>query len=137
MNTFDPAKVVLFGSISDGTGGPDSDIDPLVGLDNAPIADRRPLTVEVRRDRAPGYNLIIISQWTEPAQTDDCIAWARQTYDSLRPHMADSAYVNYLDIDDGNRVRAAYGPNYDRLRELKRRYDPDNLFHLNQNIPPS
>ncbi len=87
--------------------------------------------------RAPGYNLIIISQWTEPAQTDDCIAWARQTYDSLRPHMADSAYVNYLDIDDGNRVRAAYGPNYDRLRELKRRYDPDNLFHLNQNIPPS
>ena len=50
--------------------------------------------------------------------------------------MADGAYVNYLDNDDQDRVRAAYGPNYDRLRDLKRRYDPQNLFHLNQNIPP-
>jgi FAD/FMN-containing dehydrogenase len=44
--------------------------------------------------------------------------------------------VNYLDADDANRIRAAYGPNYDRLVELKRRYDPDNLFRLNQNIVP-
>jgi FAD/FMN-containing dehydrogenase len=87
--------------------------------------------------RARGYNLIILSQWTRPAQTGTGIAWARETYDSLRPHMADGAYVNYLDSDDGERVRAAYGPNYDRLRDLKRRYDPQNLFHLNQNIPPS
>jgi len=50
--------------------------------------------------------------------------------------MADGAYVNYLDADDASRVRAAYGPNYDRLVEIKRRYDPDNLFHLNQNIAP-
>ena len=87
--------------------------------------------------RARGYNLIIISQWTDPADTDVGIAWARGTYDSLQPHMADGAYVNYLDHDDTNRVRAAYGPNYDRLRDLKRRYDPQNLFHLNQNIPPN
>jgi FAD/FMN-containing dehydrogenase len=87
--------------------------------------------------RAPGYNLIIISEWADPAQTDDGIAWARQTYDALRPHMADAAYVNYLDADDANRVRAAYGPNYQRLCDLKRRYDPENLFHLNQNIPPN
>jgi FAD binding domain/Berberine and berberine like len=86
--------------------------------------------------RARGYNLIIISQWTDPAQTDAGVAWARGTYKSLQPHMADGAYVNYLDDDDANRVRASYGPNYERLRELKRRYDPENLFHLNQNIPP-
>ena len=87
--------------------------------------------------RARGYNLIIISEWAEPAQTEAGIAWARQTYDALRPHMADAAYVNYLDADDANRVRAAYGPNYQRLRDIKRRYDPENLFHLNQNIPPA
>ena len=86
--------------------------------------------------RSPGYNLIIISEWADPAQTEDGIAWARQTYDALRPHMADAAYVNYLDADDANRVRAAYGPNYQRLGDLKLRYDPENLFHLNQNIPP-
>jgi FAD/FMN-containing dehydrogenase len=86
--------------------------------------------------RAPGYNLIIIGEWTDPAQTDECIAWTRATYDALRPHMADAAYVNYLDADDAERVRAAYGPNYNRLRELKQRYDPDNVFHLNQNISP-
>ncbi len=86
--------------------------------------------------RQPGYNCIIISQWIDPADTDAGIRWARETFDSLRPHMADGAYVNYLDQDDASRVRAAYGPNYDRLVELKRRYDPDNLFRLNQNIAP-
>jgi FAD/FMN-containing dehydrogenase len=86
--------------------------------------------------RRPGYNFTILSQWTDRAQTAACIGWARETFDSLRPHTADSAYVNYLDADDANRIRAAYGPNYDRLVELKRRYDPDNLFRLNQNIVP-
>ena len=86
--------------------------------------------------RAPGYNLIIIAEWTDATQTDECIAWTRATYDALRPHMADAAYVNYLDADDAQRVRAAYGPNYERLRELKKQYDPDNVFHLNQNIAP-
>ena len=86
--------------------------------------------------RQPGYNCVIISQWTDPAQTGDAIRWARETFDSLRPHMADTAYVNYLDHDDASRVAAAYGPNYERLVELKRRYDPGNLFRLNQNIAP-
>lgn len=86
--------------------------------------------------RTPGYNLLIIAQWADPAQNDECTNWARQTYDSLRPYMADAVYVNYLDADDAARVRAAYGPNFDRLREVKRRYDPANLFHLNQNIAP-
>lgn len=76
------------------------------------------------------------SQSTDPAQTAAGIAWARETFDPLRPHTADSAYVNYLDADDASRIRAAYGPNYDRLVNIKRRYDPDNLFRLIQNIVP-
>jgi len=86
--------------------------------------------------RSPGYNCIILSQWADPADTDAGIRWARETYESLEPHMSESAYVNYLDQDDGARVQAAYGPNYERLVQLKRRYDPDNLFRLNQNIAP-
>jgi FAD/FMN-containing dehydrogenase len=87
--------------------------------------------------REPGHNLLLISQWRDPADTDAGIAWARTTFDDLAPHMADRAYTNYLPADDHDRVRRAFGVNYDRLAELKRRYDPDNLFHLNQNIDPT
>jgi FAD/FMN-containing dehydrogenase len=86
--------------------------------------------------REPGFNLFLISQWTDPGQTDACIAWARETFDALSPYMADRSYTNYLSAADYDRVRQAYGPNYDRLIELKRRYDPENLFRLNHNIDP-
>ncbi len=87
--------------------------------------------------RAPGFNLIIIAQWTVPEDAQACTTWARDTFDSLRDHMANAAYVNYLDADDGARIAAAYGPNYSRLRAVKRVYDPDNIFRLNQNIAPA
>ena len=86
--------------------------------------------------REPGFNLILVSQWTDPAQTDACIAWARQTFDALAPYMADRSYTNYLSADDHDRVRQAFGPNYERLLEVKRRYDPHNRFRGNQNIDP-
>jgi FAD/FMN-containing dehydrogenase len=87
--------------------------------------------------RNPGYNLGIFSEWTDPATTDENIAWARETYAAMKPYRAQLRYVNYLDEDDvGEAVRAAYGPNYDRLVDVKRRYDPDNVFHLNHNIDP-
>jgi FAD/FMN-containing dehydrogenase len=87
--------------------------------------------------REPGHNLLLISQWTDPADTDACIAWARNTFEELAPHMADRSYTNYLPADDLGRVRQAYGANYERLVQVKRHYDPANLFHLNQNINPS
>jgi len=88
--------------------------------------------------RDPGYNLGIFSEWMDPATTEENIAWARETYAALKPYRAELRYVNYLDEDDvGEAVRAAYGPNYDRLVEIKRRYDPKNVFHLNHNIDPA
>jgi len=85
--------------------------------------------------RNPGYNLGIFSEWTDRAATDENIAWARETYAAMKPYRTELRYVNYLDEEDaGEAVRAAYGPNYDRLVEVKRRYDPDNVFHLNHNI---
>jgi FAD/FMN-containing dehydrogenase len=86
--------------------------------------------------REPGYNLFLISQWTDAADTERCVDWARETFETLSPHMADRSYTNYLSADDYDRVRQAYGPNHGRLVELKRRHDPDNLFRLNHNIDP-
>ncbi|HKC20915.1 MAG TPA: FAD-binding oxidoreductase [Gaiellaceae bacterium] len=87
--------------------------------------------------RHPGYNLGIFAEWLDSAETEENISWTRATYDALEPHRAALRYVNYLSDDDvGAAVRAAYGPNYERLVEMKRRYDPDNVFHLNHNIDP-
>jgi FAD binding domain/Berberine and berberine like len=87
--------------------------------------------------RQPGFNLLVISSWREASETEAGIAWARDTFAALGSYTAQRAYTNYLAADDHEtRVRQAYGPNYERLAALKRRYDPANLFHLNQNIPP-
>ncbi len=88
--------------------------------------------------RHEGYSLVVVAQWNDPALTERCIAWARESFAALRPFLAAGGYVNYLDHDDaGDPVASAYGPNYRRLRELKATYDPDNFFHLNQNIRPA
>ncbi|HSE91337.1 MAG TPA: FAD-binding oxidoreductase [Candidatus Binatia bacterium] len=88
--------------------------------------------------REDGYNLLVLSEWMEPENSDRCIAWARESYNLMRPSFTPGRYVNYLGDDDGeDAVAAAYGPNYQRLRALKAKYDPTNLFHLNQNIRPA
>ena len=89
--------------------------------------------------RERGYNFLITSVWSDPAANDRNMAWTREAFAAMQPFMARRAYVNYLADDEaGNdRVRAAYGPNYERLREIKATYDPQNLFRLNQNIPPN
>jgi len=88
--------------------------------------------------RTTGYNLVVLSEWMDPTMTDRCVAWARESYSALTPHMASGRYVNYMDASDeaGDPIAAAYGPNYKRLRQLKAKYDPENFFHLNQNIRP-
>jgi hypothetical protein len=86
--------------------------------------------------RQPGYNLLLLSVWLNPADDEANISWARETFSALAPFMADAVYLNYLSADEGSRAQAAYGPNWDRLVALKRRYDPDNFFHRNLNINP-
>jgi FAD/FMN-containing dehydrogenase len=88
--------------------------------------------------RAEGWNLLIPSVWTDPAASDENIAWTRETHRAFEPHLDERRWLNYLGDDQGaDAVRAAYGPNYERLLELKRRYDPENVFHHNQNIDPA
>jgi len=78
-----------------------------------------------------------VSEWLDPADNTRNIAWTRESYDAMRPWLATGHYVNYLSDDGGEDAgQAAYGPNYERLRALKAKYDPTNLFRLNQNIRP-
>jgi FAD/FMN-containing dehydrogenase len=87
--------------------------------------------------RTEGYNLLVLSEWMDHAATDRCIAWARDTYEAMEPFVGSGRYVNYLgDDEEGDSVVSAYGPNYQRLQELKAKYDPENFFHMNQNILP-
>lgn len=76
-------------------------------------------------------------RWTEAADDDRCIRWARDFFTASAPFASGGVYVNFMTSDETERVRNAYGPNYDRLAHVKRKYDPDNLFRTNQNIRPA
>ncbi|MCK1314995.1 MULTISPECIES: FAD-binding oxidoreductase [unclassified Bradyrhizobium] len=87
--------------------------------------------------RQEGYNFLVLAQWMQPDDTRQCISWARETYEGMRPFFSSGRYVNYLDDDEvGDPVAAAYGPNYRRLQQIKAKYDPNNFFRMNQNIRP-
>jgi FAD/FMN-containing dehydrogenase len=80
------------------------------------------------------YDLIILSQWTDPADSARNIEWTRAFFEAMQPFFERGVYVNNLGEEGEDRVKAAYGANYDRLLTLKNKYDPTNLFRLNQNI---
>jgi FAD/FMN-containing dehydrogenase len=87
--------------------------------------------------RSSRYACVIVGVDPDPANAPAIRDWARDYYDAIHPYSAGGAYVNFLQGDEGDdRVRATYGANYDRLVEVKRRYDPANLFRINQNIAP-
>jgi hypothetical protein len=100
-------------------------------------AARVPSSATAFARRAEQDDLLILSQWPDPADSERNITWTRDLFDALSPHLDRAAYVNNLGTEGPERVRAAYGPNYEGLLALKRRYDPDNVFRLNQNIAPS
>jgi FAD/FMN-containing dehydrogenase len=88
--------------------------------------------------RAPGYNLLIPTVWRDPATTDENVAWTRDTYAAVAPFRAEGRWLNYYaDDEDAAALDDAYGPNRRQLADVKGRYDPDNIFHLNQNIAPA
>ena len=88
--------------------------------------------------RTSGFNVVVISQWSDPSETETGTKWCRDTYAALRPFLGTTRYLNYMDDrDEASDVLATlYGPNHARLRELKTKYDPENFFHTNVNIRP-
>ena len=89
--------------------------------------------------RTVAHNFLAVAEWLEASATPANVAWARDTYAALAPHFASGRYANYLNAEEvtqSGAVSDAFGPNWKRLREVKERIDPDNVFHLNQNIKP-
>jgi FAD/FMN-containing dehydrogenase len=99
-------------------------------------AARVPLAATACTTRVTGFNVVIVSQWTDVRESDRNITWARDTFASLTPFLAAMRYLNYLEVDAPNAAAVAYGPNLQRLREIKTQYDPDNFFRHNVNILP-
>jgi FAD/FMN-containing dehydrogenase len=101
-------------------------------------ATRVPVAATAVPHREPGYNLLVTSVWTDPTASDENISWTRGLYAAMEPFMAGRRYLNYYSEDDvgDDSVRSAYGANYERLVKLKNTFDPTNLFHLNENVPP-
>jgi FAD/FMN-containing dehydrogenase len=89
--------------------------------------------------RDAAFNVSVMASWTDPAHDEEGIAWARETAAAIEPYSVSGGYANYMQADEPlDRVRAAFGPDsFARLQSLKSRYDPDNVLHRNQNIPPA
>ena len=87
-------------------------------------------------DRDAASTLLIATGWTDPAESEARIAWARDAFAATQPYAKPSGYINYMDQGDEHRTEAAYGANYQRLVEIKRIYDPENVFRHNANIRP-
>ncbi|MCX4800274.1 FAD-binding oxidoreductase [Streptomyces sp. NBC_01214] len=86
--------------------------------------------------RDASFATVIAGMWPDPAINESATAWVRDYYEATAPHSEEGGYINFMADDDQDRIRANYKGNYDRLVAVKRAYDPENLFHLNQNIRP-
>ncbi|MGZ9073216.1 MAG: FAD-binding oxidoreductase [Rhodoplanes sp.] len=86
--------------------------------------------------REAQYDVGILTQWTDPGESQRHIEWTRSLADALRPYSSGAYLLNFLDEEGDDTIRAAFGENYRRLVEVKNKYDPTNFFRLNQNIKP-
>ena len=101
------------------------------------VASHEPEGGSAYPHRQSEFDLVIISNWPDKQEDDKNIHWTRNIWGALQPYLSHKAYVNALGVEGADRVKEAYGDNYQKLAELKRKYDPDNFFRMNQNISPA
>ncbi|MGN6549936.1 MAG: BBE domain-containing protein, partial [Pararhizobium sp.] len=87
-------------------------------------------------DRGAHFIMNVHTRWREPAEDDACMQWARDLFKATTPFATGGGYVNFVPADEPVRVEKIYGANYPRLAEIKRHWDPQNRFRMNQNIRP-
>jgi FAD/FMN-containing dehydrogenase len=87
--------------------------------------------------RKPGAaHLVLATSWQDAADTESCLKWHEETFQRLQPYSGGRIFTNYMSIPGGGNAKSVYGNNFSRLAHLKKKHDPDNIFHLNQNILP-
>jgi FAD/FMN-containing dehydrogenase len=89
------------------------------------------------RHRDAEFVMNVHGRWEEPSDDERCIAWCRELFESMTPFSTGGVYVNFMTEEEDQRVGAAYGDNHERLVKLKNKYDPQNMWRLNQNIRPT
>ena len=114
---------------------PSPQCEIIIGL-IAGAANRVPAEAMAYGHRDAKFVMNVHGRWDEAAHDKTCISWARAFFEASAPYASGGAYVNFMTEDESDRVAAAYGANYARLRQIKKRYDPENIFHMNQNIKP-
>jgi FAD/FMN-containing dehydrogenase len=87
--------------------------------------------------RDASFATVIAGMWPDPAENEANIAWVRGYYDATAPESEEGGYINFMSEDDADKAPANFGPTYDRLAQVKRTYDPANLFRFNQNVKPA
>lgn len=113
--------------------GPQCEI--FIGL-LAGAPNRVPNNAMAYSGRETNFVLNVHARWEDPSEDETAINWARAFFKATAPFASAGVYVNFMTAEEGDRVSSAYDTNYQRLVEIKRQYDPENLFHLNQNIKP-
>jgi hypothetical protein len=88
-------------------------------------------------NRGARWAQVIVGVSPDPMEADKITKWSREYHEAMQPHALGGGYVNFMMQDDQARVKESYGVNFDRLRKIKKKYDPDNFFHINQNIKPA
>jgi FAD/FMN-containing dehydrogenase len=114
---------------------PSSQCEIFVGL-IAGVANHISPDATAYRHRDARFVMNVHGRWDTAAEDERCIGWAREFFDVSSRFASAGAYVNFMTAEEGSRVAAAYGANFDQLVRIKRKYDPENVFHLNQNIKP-
>ncbi len=116
---------------------PTADCEIFIGQLGGAI-NRVPASATAYPHRDVSFVMNVHTRWSDAAQDRACVAWARDLFDRMAPHATGGVYVNFMPEDEAARVRSgAYGGNFERLAKLKAKYDPENLFRLNQNIQPA
>jgi FAD/FMN-containing dehydrogenase len=96
----------------------------------------RPVEATAYPHRNAEFVMNLHTQWEDPERDEECIAWAREMHEAMTPHATGGVYVNFVPEESGQQ-QAAYRENYDRMVEVKNRWDPENRFHLNHNVEPT
>ncbi len=100
----------------------------------AGVANDVPPDATAYNNRDARFVMNVHGRWDDAAQDENCISWSRAFFKAAAPYASAGGYVNFMTAEEGNRIAAAYGSNYARLLQIKQRYDPENIFHFNQNI---